>query len=131
MQPWRKWKLVTLMMKLILFSFVFVFLSLSLLCLNSCSSENVGHQYKNAPHLFAYKQSEILDYLKKEGYSDFRPDEITRDSGGTTLFVHNFYRDDKRSLILSVSRVGRIKKYVSPSRRANINDKGEFVAWTD
>lgn len=116
-------------MKSILFSFVFVFLSLSLILLNSCSAENMSHQYKNVPRLFAYKQAEILDYLKKKGYADFRPDGITRDSSGTTLFVHNLCRDDKRSLILSISEGKKMKMYVSPSAGAYMNGKGEFVAW--
>lgn len=119
------------MVRSIRIDFVFVLLSLNLFCLNSCSAENMGHYYTDVPHLFAYKHDDLLNYVKKAGYSDFSLDDITRSSAGTILYLYNFYRTDKSSLILSVSAGGKIKKLVPPSRRAYLNDQGEFVVWVD
>ena len=129
MQSWRKWELVTGMITSI--RVVLILVSLNLLSINSCRAENMSHQYNNVPHLFAYKHDDLLNHVKKAGYSDFGLDEITRSSTGTILYLHNFYRTDKSSLILSVSASGEIKKLIPPSRRAYMNDKGEFVVWTD
>mgnify|MGYP001591409589 CR=1 FL=1 len=111
--------------------FVFVLLSLNLFCLNSCSAENMGHYYRDVPHLFAYKHDDLLNYVKKAGYSDFSLDKVTRNSTGTILYLHNFYRSDKNTLILSVSARGNIKKILPPAKFVHLNDIGEFVAWTD
>ena len=91
----------------------------------------MSHHYANAPHLFAYKRDDILNHIKKVGYSDFSPDEITRNSTGTSLYLHNYYRADKGSIILSVSAGGNIKRIVPPAKFAHLNDTNEFVAWTD
>jgi hypothetical protein len=120
------------MRKYILFFYgIPTILWLNSMFITNCSAENIGYRYKDAPHLIAYEQNDILKYLGKEGYSDFRPDEIARNSTGTTLYLYNYYRKDKRSLMLSLSAGREIKKLTPPSRFAYMNDKGEFVAWFD
>jgi hypothetical protein len=91
----------------------------------------MGHDYTDAPHLFAYRHDDLLNYVKKAGYSDFSLDKVTRNSTGTILYLHDYYRTDKRSIILSASTVGEIKKIVPPSGGGYLNDQGEFVVWVD
>jgi len=91
----------------------------------------MGHFYRDVPNLFAYERDDLLTYIRKAGYPDFRIDEITRNSSGTVLYLHNYYRADNNSVILSVSVSGEIKKLLPPSRRAYLNDQEQFVVWVD
>jgi len=91
----------------------------------------MGHYYTDVPHLFVYKHDDLLNYVKKAGYSDASLDEVTRNSTGTILYLHDYYRADKRNIILSVSAGGEIKKILPPSGGGYLNDQGEFVAWVD
>lgn len=116
--------------KIIMSSFVFIFLSLTFLCLSSCKVEK-KYDSSKVPNLFGYKHENILDYLKERRYTDFELDEIRRDSAGTRLYLFNYYRNDKASIILSVSCGGRINKLTPPAKFSYLNDQEDFVAWFD
>lgn len=118
------------MLPIMRIAFISLFLTLNLFFLISCNAGNMSHSFNTeVPHLFVYDKGEILNYLKKHGYSGFRPNEIKRDSMGTTLFIYG-YSDDKSDKIFSVSKAGKIKMLVPPAINTFMDDNGEFIAWS-
>jgi hypothetical protein len=105
---------------------------INLLSISICFAASMEIQDIELHHLFMYKKDQILDYIKAKGYSKFTLDKIDRNSTGTTLNLHNFYRQDKQqTIILSISKGGIINKIIPPAKFAYLNDTGEPVLWFD
>lgn len=80
-------------------------------------------------HLYFYKTSDILDFLKQLKYTNKDIFDIKRNSLGTSLYF--FKRYAKENTILVLSDIGKIKKLVAPGRVAYLNDQEKSVVWFD
>src|ERR1051326_8609264 len=108
-------------------SFLILFSLLSAVGINaSCPRHRLCEGGGVVPNLFVYSKNDFSDFLKKYGHKEDSLLKVDRDSLGTRLYFH--FEDGP---VLFVGAEGIQRRVKRPAKVAFVNDRGEFVAWTN